>query len=91
MTKSKIITGALAALTLATAIAASSGEAQARPRWGWIGAGVAAGALIGAAAASSAYAGPAYYGPGYRECRFVTRYDAYGYPRTIKICDVVPY
>ena len=90
--KTKIAAGALAALTLTTAIAATSGEAQARPRWGWIGAGFAAGALIGAAAASSAYAGPGYVvGPAYRECRYVERFDRWGNLRVVKVCDVVPY
>lgn len=92
MTKSKIgsktFAAALAALTLATAFAATSGEAQARPRWGvGLGIGLAAGALIGAAAASSAYAGPAYY----RDCRYVERYDRWGNLRVVKVCDVVPY
>ena len=90
--KTKIAAGALAALTFTTAVVASSGEAQARPRWGWIGAGFAAGALIGAAAVSSSYAGPAYVvGPGYRSCRYVERFDSWGNLRVIKVCDVVPY
>lgn len=88
MTKTRTITAALAALTLATAFAATSGEAQAHPRWGWaIGAGVVTGAIVGAAVANS-YAGPAYvYEPGYR-CRFVTRYDAWGYPHAVKVCAI---
>jgi hypothetical protein len=89
MTKSKTIAGALAALTLAASIA----EAQARPRFGaGLGIGIAAGALIGAAATSSAYAGPgSVVDPGYRECRTVERYDRWGNVRAIKVCDVVPY
>lgn len=93
LTKSKILTGTLAALTLATAIAATSGDAQARPRFGvGLGIGFAAGALIGAAAASSAYAGPSYVvDPGYAECRYVERYNRWGHLRVVKICDVAPY
>jgi hypothetical protein len=29
--------------------------------------------------------------PGYRDCRYVERYDRWGNLRTVKICDVVPY
>lgn len=92
MTKSKTIAAALAALTLAASIAATSGEAQARPRFGaGLGLGFAAGALVGIAA-SSAYASPGYVvNPGYRECRYVERFDRWGNVRTIKVCDVVPY
>jgi hypothetical protein len=89
MTKSKTIAAALAALTLATTFTAIGGQAQAHPHFGhgWgIGAGFAAGALIGAAAASNAYDAP-----GYRECRLVDRMDRWGYVHTVKICDVVPY
>jgi hypothetical protein len=86
MTKSKITTVALTALTLAVAFAATSGSAQAHPRFGWgVGAGFAAGALIGAAAASSAY--PVYVTPGYRDCRLVERYDRWGNLRVIRVCD----
>jgi len=92
MTNTKTIAAALAALTLATALTAVGGEAQARPRFGaGLGIGLAAGALIGIAA-SSAYAGPAYVvEPGYRDCRYVERYDRWGNLRTVKVCDVVPY
>ena len=86
MTKSKMIAAALAALTLATTFTAFGGEAQARPRFGaGLGIGLAAGALIGAAAVSNSY-----YEPGYRECRYVDRLDRWGNVRTIKVCDV-PY
>ena len=55
---------------------------------GWaVGAGFAAGTLIGAAAASNSY----YVAPGYRECRYVDRLDRWGNLRTIKVCDVAPY
>ena len=83
MTKSKTFAAALAALTLATAFAATSGQAQAKPYYG-PGIGFAAGALIGAAAVSS---NSYYYAPGYRECRFVDRLDRWGNIRTIQICD----
>ncbi len=78
---------ALTALTL-TATLAASNAAQAHPRFGLgLGVGLAAGALVGAAVASSAYAQPAYVaGPAYR-CRFITRYDAWGYAHTVRVCD----
>ena len=88
MTKTSIktVAAALAALTLATTFTAIGGEAQARPRFGTgLGIGFAAGALIGAAAASSAYAEPAYYS--YRECRYVDRMDRWGNMYTVKVCD----
>ena len=80
MTKFKIAAATLAALTLATAF---GGQAQAHPRWGWgVGAGFAAGAIIGAAAASnSSY----YYG--YRDCHWVQRVDDWGNVRTYKVCN----
>jgi hypothetical protein len=92
MTKSKTIVAALAALTLTASIAATSDEAQARPRFGaGLGLGFAAGALVGIAA-SGAYASPGYVvDPGYRECRYVERFDRWGNVRTIKLCDVAPY
>ena len=89
MTKSrKTLTAALAALTLVTAIAATSSESQARPRYGTaLGIGIVAGTLIGVAAASHAYAGPGYViEPEYRECRYVERYNRWGHLRVIKVC-----
>jgi hypothetical protein len=83
MTKSKIAAAALVALTLSSALATT--QAEARPRHGVaIGIGIAAGALIGAAIASNAYAGPSYV---VRECRYVERYDRWGNIRMVKICD----
>ena len=82
--KTKLAAVALAALTLAGTFTVSS-EAQARPRWGAVvGAGIAAGLILGAAAAHS----PAYaYGYGHQRCRFVRNYDAYGYYiGTSRIC-----
>lgn len=85
MTKSKITAATLAALTLT--FAATSGTAQAHSHWGnGVGIGIAAGALIGAAAASGAYAGPVYVTPGYRDCRLVERYDRWGNLRIVQIC-----
>ena len=85
MTKSKTIAAALAALTLATTFTAFGGQAQAHSHFGRsLGWGIAAGALIGAAAASNSY----YYSPGYRECRYVERFDRWGNLRTIRVCDV---
>jgi hypothetical protein len=89
MTKSKITALALATLTLAGTFAATSGSAQAHSHWGaGVGIGFAAGALIGAAAATNAYAGPVYVTPGYRDCRLVERYDRWGNVRLVRICDV---
>jgi hypothetical protein len=88
MIKSKTLTAALAALTLAATLTAFGGQAQAHSHWGhngWaIGAGFAAGTLIGAAAASNSY----YVAPSYRECRYVERVDRWGNLRTIRVCDV---
>jgi len=83
LTKSKFTSAALATLALAGCLVATSGNAQAHPRFGvGLGIGIATGALIGAAAASSAYGGPVY------SCRYVERYDRWGNIRLIKVCDV---
>jgi hypothetical protein len=84
----KTLTATLAALTLITAIAASTSESQARPRHGAaLGFGIVAGTLIGAAIASNAYAGPGYVvEPEYRECRYVERYNRWGHLRVVKVC-----
>jgi len=88
MTKSKITALTLSALTLASALAATSHSAQAHSHWGTgVGIGFAAGALIGAAAVSNAYASPVYVTPGYRDCRLVERYDRWGNVRVIRVCD----
>ena len=95
MTRSmtKTLTATLAALTLVTAISATSSESQARPRHGAVlGFGIVAGTLLGAAIASNAYAGPRYVEErGYRECRYVKRYNRWGHRRVVKICDYAPY
>jgi hypothetical protein len=84
----KSLTAALAAVTLGTALIATSG-AEARPRFGaGLGVGLAVGALVGAAAASSAYAAPApayVVEPGYR-CHWEDRVNRWGYVRTVKVC-----
>jgi hypothetical protein len=88
MTKTKIA-AALTALTLATTLAIPSTQAQAGSFGTGLAVGLVGGALIGGAVASGAYAGPAYhgYGPGYRRCRWVRQYDAYGfYVGTSKVC-----
>jgi hypothetical protein len=89
---------ALAAVTLTAGLIATSSSAQAFPKKGWgpgIGFGIAAGALIGAAAYNSAYGAPAYVAPGYVvdpgyvSCRMVERYDVYGNYRGMrKVCEV---
>ena len=89
--KSKFVAAALAALTVGASAVVTTSEVQAghwHHGWGAAGAGFAAGALIGAAVASSAYGGPAYVvAPGYRRCRFVPRYDAYGfYIGSARVC-----
>ncbi len=63
-----------------------AGQAQAHPHFGrgWgLGAGIVAGTLIGAAAASNYYYAPA--------CRYVPAYDRWGNLRAVKVCDVAPY
>lgn len=85
----KTIAAVLTALTLVTTLAATSGQAQAKS-WGTaLGVGIAAGAIVGVAAASHGYGGPAYVvEPEYR-CRAVARYDAWGnYIRTVRVCNV---
>ncbi|MGE0564863.1 MAG: hypothetical protein AB7O50_10150 [Pseudolabrys sp.] len=88
--KTKTLAAALAAVTLGTAMIASSGDAQARPRFGaGLGVGLAVGALVGAAAASHAYAGPSYVAPAYGydvRCRWEERVNRWGYVRTVKVC-----
>jgi hypothetical protein len=87
MTKSKITAATLTALTLAGTLAATSGTAQAH-HWGTgVGIGIAAGALIGAAAVTSTYGGPVYVTPGYPSCRLIERYDRWGNVRIIRVCD----
>jgi hypothetical protein len=87
--KTKTLAAALAVMTLGTAMIANSSDAQARPRHGAaLGIGLAVGALVGAAAASSAYAGPTYVAPAYygSNCRWEERVNRWGYVRTVKVC-----
>jgi hypothetical protein len=77
----KTATAALAALTLATTLAASGAEARPRYRgYGWgVGAGVVGALAVGgllAAASGPAYGGY-YYGP-VRSCDLVERFNRYG-------------
>jgi hypothetical protein len=87
--KMKFAAVALAAVTLGSATFATTGAAEAK-KWGWgpgVGIGLAAGALIGAGIASSAYAGPSYvyYGP---RCHWVRQYDSWGYyAGKVRVCD----
>lgn len=81
----KSVTAALAALTLGTAILASAGGAEARPRhrgphWG-VGAGIVGALAVGgllAASASSAYAEPVYEDAPVRRCDLVERVNRFG-------------
>jgi hypothetical protein len=86
------ITAAVLAVTLVTAVAAASSDAEARG-WGWgsdLGVGIAAGALIGAAAAD-AYASGYYYDPAFPRCQRVPQYDGHGnYVGSTRVCNTVP-
>ncbi len=85
ITKTKIA-ATLTALTLAATLAMPSSDAQARGWGGALAVGLIGGAIVGAAVASQAHAGPVYV-DGYRRCRFVRQYDAYGfYVGTAKVC-----
>jgi hypothetical protein len=88
MFKTKIIAATLAVATLAGSLGATTGTAEAGSRGAAIGLGIAAGALIGAAATSHAYSGPSYVvDHGYRRCKWVRQYDGYGYyVGTTKVC-----
>lgn len=82
--KTRIAAIALSIVTLTGAMTAATSQAQAGHRWG---VGLAAGALLGAAAASNAYAGPAYVSePVYRDCRIVKRMDDWGNWRRVRVC-----
>lgn len=78
--KSKLAALALATVTIAGGLAATTQTADAKWKghhWGAAGVGFAAGALIGAAAAN-AYA-PGYYAYGGYSCRWVPQYNQFGY------------
>ena len=84
-TKTKFAAAALAVLTLGATAIASTSDAQAHG-WGWGGSGVgiAAGALLGAAVAST----PTYVvSTGFRRCHLVPRYNVYGnYIGATRVC-----
>ena len=84
--KSKIA-GAVAVTALFAGLAIPTSEAQARGGWG-LGAAVLGGAIVAGAVANNAAYGRNYYVvDGYRRCRFVRNYDAYGYyVGTSKVC-----
>lgn len=82
--KSKLAAVALVAVTVAGGIAATTGEAAAKPKFYGpaIGLGIA-GAAIGLAAAASY--GPGYYG--YGTCHWAPRYNAWGqYVGSVRVC-----
>ena len=86
--KTTIASVAAAALVMGTVMVSSTSEAHARPGWGLgLGIGLAAGALVGAAAASTyapAYVVPAY--PAYR-CHWVPQYNYWGaYIGSTRVC-----
>lgn len=77
--KTRIAALAIAALTMTGGVAATTSQAEAGYHGGGVGIGIAAGALFGAAIASSAYGQPAYASDyGYRRCGWVRQFDAYG-------------
>lgn len=79
---------ALAALTLASAIALPASQAQAKPKWGLIGAGILGAAVVtGAAAATAAAAADPYYYGSPRHCFWQPRYDAFGnFIGDVRVC-----
>ena len=82
-TRTRIIAAAFAAVTLAGALATTTNQAQAGSHHHFgvgLGIGFATGALVGAAVAS----GPVYVD---RECHYVRRYNRWGEPRLIKVCN----
>jgi hypothetical protein len=89
----KLVATALAATTLAAGLFAAGADAQARPRYGAIALGIAAGGLTRTSALAGAVSGPIYVAePGFQRCRFVARYDAQGnVADVVKACEVTPY
>jgi hypothetical protein len=83
---SKKLAAAALAVTLASTMIATTSPADAKGKYGpAFGFGIAAGALLGAAAVSS-YGGPVYVSSGYR-CRWVRQFDDWGhYMGTVKVC-----
>jgi hypothetical protein len=84
--KTRVAAVAIAALTATAGIAATTQQAEAGHRGVGLGIGLAAGALVGAAIASNAYAAPV-YGYGYRRCGYVRQFDVYGnYIGRVRTC-----
>lgn len=94
--KTKFAAVAIAIATVATGLAASSGEAHAK-KWrggAGIGLGIAAGALIGAgiAGAYAPHYGPRYVAYDHRRCRWVARYNSWGhYVGRTRVCNYPVY
>jgi hypothetical protein len=84
-TRSKIIAAALTAVTLTGALAITSNKAHAGSGHFGVGLGIGlvTGALVGAAA-SHAHVAPVYVD---RECYFKRRYNKWGKPYLIKVCN----
>jgi hypothetical protein len=76
MTLKSKIAGALAALTLVAALAVPASEAQAKPKFGRIAAGLIGAAVVtGAVAAATA---DPWYRDDYRRCFWQPQYDVFG-------------
>jgi hypothetical protein len=86
--KTKIAALALGALTIAGAVSTTTNQAEAQWRRGGLGFGIAAGFIAGAAIASAASARPVYVTGGYRRCGWVNQIDAYGFVRSVRVCNV---
>ena len=85
--KTTISVAALAALVLTAGVAATTQKAEAGYKGAGIGVGIAAGALFGAALASSAYGDPVYVGYGYRRCGWIRQFDSFGnYMGRVRTC-----
>jgi hypothetical protein len=77
--------GALAALTLAAALAIPTSQAQAKPKFGPVAAGLLGAAIVGGTIAA-ATADP-WYTDGYRRCFWKPQYDVFGnYLGTVPVC-----
>lgn len=86
--KTKIAAFALATLAFTGAVAMTPTQAQAGHHGLGIGLGFAAGALL--AGGAYGYGGGYGYGPTYvSNCRWVRRFDGYGYIRT-RVCGGYP-
>jgi hypothetical protein len=79
--KTKI--AALALATVAVTGALTSTQAQAKPL-NWVGPAIVGAAVIGTAVAVSSNGG--YYGD-YRRCGWAPRYNAFGQPYMVRVCN----